>query len=85
MSYIFRTPVVSEGPIGEQRLFQFYQQSRGVTVLYDGTEFWEMRYPSEDTLKLAEAYWIGGHENIVDDEMAAKLTAAGYGDNLEPI
>lgn len=83
MPYTFRPPTVEEGPIGEARLFQFYTQPRGVSVVYDGTEFWEMRYPSEDTLALAEAFWIGGNEYTVSDEMAALLTAAGYGSNLE--
>lgn len=85
MPYLFKTPTVSEGPIGDHRLFQFFQQDRGVTVVFDGTEFWEMRYPSEDTLKAAEAYFIGGHEYTVDDVTAAKLMTAGYGDYLTEI
>ena len=83
MGYIFRPPTVSEGPIGEHRLFQFYQQDRGVTVMRFGTEFIETRFPSEDDIAVADNTWIGGQEHIVDDAVAAMLIDAGYGDNLE--
>ena len=85
MPYMFRTPTVLEGPIGSERLFQFYQQARGVTVLkYEG-EYFQMRYPSEDDFVEAEAVYVGGHEYVVSDEEAADLTDAGYGDNLTEI
>lgn len=85
MPYIFRPPTVLEGPIGHQRLFQFYKQPRGITVVYDAGEFSEVRYPSEDLLNAVDSYWIGGNEYEVSDEMAALMTAAGYEDNLEPL
>ena len=83
MPYTFRPPTVLEGPIGDHRLFYFYEQPRGITVYYDGTDFYETRYPSEDTLLAAQDYWVGGHEYTVSDEMAALMIEAGYEDNLE--
>ena len=82
MPYLFNPPTVSEGPIGDHRLFQFYEQDRGVTVVRDGSEFYEVRYPSEDELRAASEYWLGGVTHTVSDETAALLTAAGYGDRL---
>ena len=85
MPYIFLTPTVEEGPIGGHRLFEFYKQPRGVTIIkYDG-EYYEMRYPSEDEFVDADAVYVGGHEYVVSDAEAADLTDAGYGDNLTEI
>lgn len=85
MPYIFKTPTVSEGPIGDHRLFHFYEQDRGVTVARYGAEFVELRYPSEDELYEADEYWLGGHEHVVTDATASMLTAAGYEDYLTEI
>lgn len=85
MPYIFKTPTVSEGPIGEHRLFQFYRQDRGVTVVKYNDEYYEVRYPSEDDLAESDAFYIGGHEYVVSDSEADDLTDAGYGDYLEPV
>ena len=85
MPYLFRPPTESEGPIGAHRLFQFYEQDRGVTVYRIGDEFFEVRYPSQDTLDAADEFWLGGMEHVVDDRQAEMLTDAGYGDRLTPI
>lgn len=82
MPFLFNPPTVSEGPIGGHRLFQFYEQDRGVTVVRDGEVFYEVRYPSEDELREADEYWLGGVTHTVSDETAALLIEAGYGDRL---
>lgn len=79
MAYRFKTPTVSEGPIGDHRLFWFYQQDRGVTVARYGKQIVQMRYASEDDLNDADAVWHGGNEYTVSDADAAILNAAGYG------
>ena len=85
MPYTFKTPTVQEGPIGGHRLFDFYTQARGVTVIKYNDEYIELRYPSEDDFVDADAVYVGGHEYVVSDAEAADLTAAGYGDNLTVI
>lgn len=82
MPFLFYPPTVSEGPIGEHRLFQFFTLDRGITVVRDGSSFYEVRYPSEDELRGADEYWIGGCVHTVSDDTADLLTAAGYGDRL---
>lgn len=85
MPYVFKTPTVSEGPIGDHRLFMFYEQDRGVTVARYGDDFYEMRYPSEDDLQEADEYWVGGYEHVVTDATASMLSDAGYDDYLTEI
>lgn len=85
MAYLFTTPHVLEGYEGTHRLFSFYQFRKGVTVCRFGSDFIEVRNPSQDYLDSADNYWLGGHVYEVSDDMAALLGAAGYNDNLESI
>ncbi len=85
MPYTFVTPTVPEGPAGGHRLFDFYTLDRGVTVIKQGTTYTRVRYPSQNLLEAVDAYWLGGTTNVVSDEEAASLTAAGYGDYLTEI
>lgn len=86
MPYTFTTPTVSEGPIGGHRLFSFYKQDRGVSLIkraygvYD-----EVRYPYFDKNIIPDGVFIGGYEYTVSDDEAASLTAAGYGSRLNRI
>lgn len=85
MPYIFNTPTVSQGPIGGERLFQFFEYDVGVSILKYGNEYFEVMYPNSDDLSAADAYYLGGYENVVSDEEATDLTNAGYGDYLVEI
>jgi len=85
MPYTFVTPTVPEGPAGGHRLFDFYTLDRGVTVIKQGTTYTRVRYPSQLLLEAVDAYWLGGTTNVVSNEEAASLTAAGYGDYLTEI
>lgn len=82
MPYTFTTPTVDEGPIGNERLFQFFTKAKGVTVARYGEDILEFRYPSEDELAEADDVWIGGHSYTVSDASADVLIAAGYGNYL---
>lgn len=85
MSYLFVTPTVWEGPSYGPRLFAFYEFKRGVTVYRVGSQFGEIRFPSQDFLETVDEYWMGGHTHEVSNSTAADLTAAGYGDYLTEI
>lgn len=78
MPYRFKPPSVMEGPIGNHRLFQFYEMPRGITVLKYGSEYYEVRYPQQEDVDMADKAYIGGNWHIVDDAEAADLIAAGY-------
>lgn len=86
MPYLFKTPTVLEGPIGEDhRLWQFYKLDRGVTIIKVNNGYSQVRYPTQDLLDSVEAYYLGGHEYEVSNTEAASLTAAGYGSYLTEI
>jgi hypothetical protein len=85
MPYIFTTPSEPEGPAGGHRLFEFYTLDRGITVYRMGTQFFEERYPSQDTLIEADEFWMGGQQYEVSDATADLLTDAGYGEYLTPV
>lgn len=86
MPYLFKTPTVLEGPIGEDhRLWQFYKLDRGVTIIKANNGYAQVRFPTQDLLDSVEAYYLGGHEYEVSNTEAASLTAAGYGSYLTEI
>ena len=58
---------------------------RGVTLLVNGTTVTENRTPSQDDLADADAYYLGGHEYVVDQAAADILINAGYNDYVTPI
>lgn len=78
MAYLFKTPTVSEGPLGEGRLFSRYRLVKGVSVLKMDGEYFEVRYASEDEVKAADKFYLGGIIYEVDEQEKADLEAAGY-------
>lgn len=80
--YSFEPPKVMEGPIGDHRLFDFYQMPRGICLIKLNGEWYEDRYPMNEDLENAEDYYVGGNKYTVSDTKAAELTAAGYGSGL---
>jgi hypothetical protein len=59
--------------------------SRGVTLIVNGTNVTEHRTPYQDDLADADAYYLGGHEYVVDQAAADILINAGYSDYVTPI
>lgn len=78
MTFKFTTPTVSEGPLGEGRLFGRYRLVRGITVLKIDGEYYEVRFPSSEEVDEADAAYIGGYSYEVDAAEKASLEAAGY-------
>lgn len=58
---------------------------RGVTLLVNGTTVTENRTPYQDDLSNADAYYLGGHEYVVDQSAADILINAGYSEYVTPI
>ena len=79
--YIFRTPVVYEGPIGQRRrLWYFYQQPRGITITRSGSTYSQVRFMMEQDLQNNyDEYWLGGRDHTVDSATKAGLIAGGVG------
>lgn len=80
-NWTFVTPTVLEGPIGgNARLWQFYQQDRGVTiVMQTGGTYKQVRYLTDDTLDDYPQIYRGGYNYTVDDTTKAALIAGGVG------
>jgi hypothetical protein len=78
MTYLFKTPTVSEGPLGEGRLFSRYRLVKGVSVLKMDGEYFEVRYASEEEVQAADKFYLGGITYEVDEIEKADLEAAGY-------
>lgn len=78
MTFKFTTPTVSEGPLGESRLFSRYRLVRGITVLKIDGEYYEVRFPSSEETTEADIAYIGGYSYEVDAAEKASLEAAGY-------
>jgi hypothetical protein len=78
MPFRFKPPSVTEGPIGDHRLFQFYEMPRGITVLKINGEYYETRWPQQEDLDIADKWYLGGSWTTVSEEEAQDLIDAGY-------
>jgi hypothetical protein len=85
MTYQFKTPTIDEGPIGPDRLSQFYTLPRAISVLKSGDRYQEVRYPTQTEVAEAQKFYQGGYVHIISDEDAQELIDAGYEDYLTEI
>lgn len=58
---------------------------RGVSLLVTGSVVTATQTPYQDDLAAADAYYLGGHEYILDEAAATVLINAGYGEYLTPL
>ena len=77
--YTFKTPTVSEGPIGKHRLFYFRKQNKGLTVVKNGSTYQTVRYLLDQDLSTYNEVYRGGYNHTVDDTTKAALIAGGIG------
>lgn len=79
MVYRFTTPTVLEAMDGEYHpLFSRIKIPKGVTVLKEGGQYFEVRYPSAEEVADADIAYIGGYSYEVTAGEKADLEAAGY-------
>lgn len=77
--YIFRTPIVEEGPAGGHRLFWFFKLNRGITIVKSGGIYSQIRYPLDEDLADYDEVYRGGYEHTVSEAVKAALIAGGVG------
>lgn len=77
--YIFRTPIVEEGPAGGHRLFWFFRLNRGVTIVKSGATYSQIRYPLDEDLANYDEVYRGGYDHTVNEATKAALIAGGIG------
>jgi hypothetical protein len=77
--YIFRTPIVREGPAGRHRLFYFYKLDRGISIVKSGATYSQVRYLVDEDLTSYDIVYLGGRDHVVDEATKAELIAGGVG------
>ena len=77
--YIFRTPIVEEGPAGGHRLFYFFRLNRGITIVKSGATYSQIRYPVDEDLPNYDEVYRGGYDHTVNEATKAALIAGGIG------
>lgn len=77
--YVFKTPIVREGPAGGGRLFSFYKLNRGISIVKSGATYSQARYLVDEDLADYDVVYRGGYEYVVDDAVKAELIAGGVG------
>ena len=77
--YIFKTPIVEEGPAGAHRLFYFYRLNRGITIVKSGSTYSQVRYLLDEDLADYDVVYRGGYEYTVSEATKAELIAGGVG------
>jgi hypothetical protein len=78
-NYTFKTPTVSEGPIGGHRLFYFRKKNVGVSVYKSGGTYKTTRYVQDSFRNTVDEFYDGGHEYTVNDATKAAMIAANIG------
>jgi len=77
--YIFKTPIVQEGPAGGHRLFYFYKLDRGISIVKSGSTYSQIRYSLDENIDSYDAFYLGGHEHTVNEAEKNALIAGGVG------
>jgi hypothetical protein len=77
--YIFKTPIVREGPAGRHRLFYFYKLDKGITIVKSGSTYSQIRYPLDEDLVDYDVVYLGGRDHVVSEAVKAELIAGGVG------
>lgn len=75
-TYIFKTPVVAEGPAGGHRLFSFYKIDRGITIVRQDGVYSQARYLVDGDLASYQEVYLGGRNHVVNEATKAALIAA---------
>lgn len=77
--YIFKTPIVREGPAGGGRLFHFYKLDKGITIVKSGGTYSQVRYLLDEDLVDYDVVYLGGRDHVVSETAKAELIAGGVG------
>jgi hypothetical protein len=79
-NWLFKTPIVEEGPAGMHRLFEFSRLDRGISIVLDTNgQYQQIRYPLDSDLPTYPVVYRGGYNHTVDDATKAALIAGGVG------
>ena len=77
--YILTTPTEEYGPAGGGRLFIRYRLTRGISLMRNNCVWSEIRFPTEDIIKAADKFYVGGSEYEISQPTYQSLIDQGYG------
>jgi hypothetical protein len=77
--YILTTPTEEYGPAGGGRLFIRYRLTRAISLMRNNGIWSEIRFPTEDIIKAADKFYVGGSEYEISQPTYQSLIDQGYG------
>jgi hypothetical protein len=80
--YYLTPPVVEYGPAGGGRLFIRYRLNRGESLMRNNGIWSQTAFPTEDVIKAAELFYLGGREYEITSGVYKELTDQGFGANV---
>ena len=78
-NWIFKTPIIDEGPAGFGRLFSRFKTSRGISIVNLAGVYSQIRMLNEDLIPTYSEYYQGGGTFTVTDAVRTALIAGGVG------
>lgn len=83
--YYVTPPTLQEGPAGGGRLFIRYKLERGISLVNNDGVWSETRFPTEDVMKAASQFFLGGRTYEISLDTYNSLIAAGYSANVTTV
>ena len=80
--YYLTPPIVEYGPAGGGRLFIRYRLNRGESLMRNNGVWSQTAFPTEDVIKAAELFYLGGREYEISQGVYTELIAQGFGANV---
>jgi hypothetical protein len=77
--YYLTTPTEEYGPAGGGRLFIRYRLTRGISLMRNNGVWSEIRFPTEDIIKAADKFYVGGSVYEISQPTYQSLIDQGYG------
>jgi hypothetical protein len=78
-TYYLTPPTEEYGPAGGGRLFIRYRLTRGKSLQRNNGVWSETTFPTEDVIKAADIFYLGGHEYVIPLYVYNELIAQGFG------
>jgi hypothetical protein len=78
--YYLTTPTEEYGPAGGGRLFIRYRLTRGISLMRNNGVWSEIRFPTEDIIKEADKFYLGGSDYEISESSYQSLIDQGFGE-----
>ena len=80
--YYVNPPTEEYGPAGGGRLFIRYRLTRGMSLMRINGIWSVTTFPTEDVIRAADIFYLGGSEYEIDFPTYNELIAQGFGANV---